>query len=249
MKLITTSALTPLQQKQIAELVQNCCNHDQIHLSYPLTEQGGDCVHALLYQGGRLIAVLSFLLLDEFSAECCAFTLPEHRQKGYFFRLFRQEFPAWKEYDILFCVDERCAGTMAVLRQMEAELDTTEYQMEREIASGSSPDLIHPKLHIVLDSGSDASDLWHLYDGTRLTGQGILTCTTDSCACLHHLEILPDFRRLGYGSDFLTLLTTHLSETPVRKLLLQVSAANTAAVSLYQKTGFRITETLSYYLY
>jgi len=35
----------------------------------------------------------------------------------------------------------------------------------------------------------------------------------------------------------------------IRRICLQVSGANEPALHLYRKTGFRITEALSYYLY
>jgi ribosomal protein S18 acetylase RimI-like enzyme len=40
-----------------------------------------------------------------------------------------------------------------------------------------------------------------------------------------------------------------LAAAGIKKVILQVSGDNAAALALYKKTGFRITETLSYYLY
>lgn len=72
---------------------------------------------------------------------------------------------------------------------------------------------------------------------------------SDSCACLHHVEVLPDFRRQGYGRRLLGLLFPALYQEGIRRVILQVSGSNGAAIALYKKTGFRITETLSFYLY
>lgn len=73
--------------------------------------------------------------------------------------------------------------------------------------------------------------------------------------CLHEVEILPSMRGQGLGTALLCRLLSFLQEEnrqrrePMGKLLLHVSADNPAAVALYKKTGFRITETLSYYWY
>ena len=61
-------------------------------------------------------------------------------------------------------------------------------------------------------------------------------------------EIKRAYRGKGYGQSFLEVMIRLLS-SDYRQITLQVSSLNTAAVALYKKTGFRITDTLSYYLY
>ena len=62
---------------------------------------------------------------------------------------------------------------------------------------------------------------------------------------LYHLEITESFRSRGFGR---ALLFGVLNSLPSRsRVILQVSSENTAALSLYKKTGFGITKTLSYY--
>lgn len=67
--------------------------------------------------------------------------------------------------------------------------------------------------------------------------------------CLHHVEIFPEFRGRGMGKQMICLLLERLAECHVRTVILQVSSDNLSALRLYEKTGFQITETLSYYLY
>ena len=52
----------------------------------------------------------------------------------------------------------------------------------------------------------------------------------------------------GYGKAFFFQVLKSLQEN-TSTVTLQVSGNNTVALNLYKKTGFRITETLSYYLY
>ena len=67
--------------------------------------------------------------------------------------------------------------------------------------------------------------------------------------CLHHVEIVPEYRNRGYGTAFLLLLLPALSKEGFQKAVLQVSGDNAAAIALYKKTGFSVTKTLSYYFY
>lgn len=72
------------------------------------------------------------------------------------------------------------------------------------------------------------------------------------------LEVLRPFRRQGIGQALLNhvlfLLSTQNSEALPALFLsrdsvsLQVSGDNAPALALYKKTGFRVTETLSYYI-
>ncbi len=63
---------------------------------------------------------------------------------------------------------------------------------------------------------------------------------------LYHLEIIPDYRGYGLGRSLLHAVLASLPKSA--QVILQVSSENTAALSLYKKTGFRITKTLSYYI-
>ena len=72
--------------------------------------------------------------------------------------------------------------------------------------------------------------------GTDSTPDACVTCRlslNSTAAYLYSLETAPALRRRGLASCF----------------LIQVSGSNEPALHLYRKTGFRITETLSYYLY
>ena len=61
------------------------------------------------------------------------------------------------------------------------------------------------------------------------------------------LERIRDTRQLGFL--LMSRLIYCLQKTQIRRLLLHVSGSNVPAVALYKKTGFGITETLSYYMY
>ena len=51
------------------------------------------------------------------------------------------------------------------------------------------------------------------------------------------------------GTAFLGLLLPALAEEGFSRIILQVSGSNAPALALYKKIGFRVMETLLYYLY
>ena len=85
----------------------------------------------------------------------------------------------------------------------------------------------------------------------RIHGREAGVCSTmnsGTSVYLWGLEIRSRFRGKGYGKAFFLQVLKQLEQN-APAVLLQVSGDNTAALNLYKKTGFRITETLSYYLY
>ena len=66
---------------------------------------------------------------------------------------------------------------------------------------------------------------------------------------LYGFEIREGQRGQGLGTSLLIKVLSFLAEREPLPVTLQVSGSNGPALSLYKKTGFRITETLSRYLY
>lgn len=254
-----TRQLSESQIDEVQHLAGLCCRHDRISLSYPAAESGG-ARHWLVYdESGMLIAALGLVYYDDTLAECTPFTHPAFRRRGLFSRLLKLALENCEDCDILFPVSGNCPDTAAVLEALGAEPASREYQMETELAGAAAEKAgacTDAESRFFLDTAKHSEDLeqtvWRLF----LTASPDVpwgTCRTsliaDSCVCLHHVEILPQFRRQGCGTALMKLLFSALQEKSIRRVILQVSGDNEAALALYKKTGFRITETLSYYLY
>ncbi|HZJ78249.1 MAG TPA: GNAT family N-acetyltransferase [Clostridia bacterium] len=54
-----------------------------------------------------------------------------------------------------------------------------------------------------------------------------------------HIDILPEYQRMGLGTQLVDTLVEHLKEKNVRGLMLVVSAKNTTGMNFYAKYGFR----------
>ncbi len=66
---------------------------------------------------------------------------------------------------------------------------------------------------------------------------------------LYSLEVLPKLRNQHLGTAFLSALFPQLADKGFKTIKLQVSSKNLPAMALYKKTGFCITQTLSFYEY
>lgn len=242
-----TNLLTQKQQQEIADLTAFCRSHDATDLSYPSDDE--DLTHFLGYlPDGRLAACLTLIPYEETLAECCAFTLPEFRRQGFFSRLLNEALSRYPDVDLLFAVSEDCADAIKTLEAIGAEKDSEEHMMacdlknwripQQAASTGSS----HPFL---LTRTSETE--YALFRSGTLCGTASAEPVSQTTVCLHHVEILPNFRNQGCGTAFLHLLLPELIKHGFQKAILQVAGDNTPALALYKKTGFSITKTLSYY--
>ena len=244
MKTTITIVLDDRQRLMAEALTAECCRHDGISLSYPATEA---TQHILLFdETEHLVSILGMVALADSLMECSAFTLPAFRRRGYFSQLLTAALELFEECYIVFAVDESCTDTIAVLQALEAELDSREHLMEFRMDDRLSVQTIHPENTLTLQQ---ADGQWVLNYHHTPVGQCETTPISAEGVCFHHVLIDDTYRGQGFGYDFVTLLLRYFAKQSVTYVLLHVSDQNTAAMKLYQKTGFRITGTLSYYYY
>lgn len=246
--------------------LSDCCHiHDGISLSYPLlSEEGASDHYMILDSQGMVLSALALVPFDSSTMECSAFTHPSHRRKGFFSRLLTLALKTLNERgidsDILFPVSGHCRDTLAALDALGAEFSGREYVMEQVLSSISLKEYrsenlrfrILPPNHILAPNAfwSFVPDDIDRHSSCPVPAGSCLTSpVSPSCLCLHHVEIVPSLRGQGLGTRMVNLLLSHLVHEGITRVVLQVSGDNLPALSLYKKTGFRITETLSYYLY
>jgi ribosomal-protein-alanine N-acetyltransferase len=69
-------------------------------------------------------------------------------------------------------------------------------------------------------------------------------------ACLETIGVMPDCQGEGVGTRLLTVAEEKLLEMGIRRFRLEVSAGNDAAISMYQKAGYNITDIIpEYYMH
>ena len=239
----STNLLTQKQQQEIADLTAFCRQHDGNDLSWPADEE--DLTHVFGYlPDGRLAACLTLIPYEETLAECCAFTHPEFRRNGFFSRLLEEALSQYPDADLLFAVSEDCVDALKTLEALGAEKDSEEHMMECDLGSVPGNSSSHP-FSITRTNETE----YALHHSGTLCGTASAEPVSKTTVCLHHVEILPEFRNQGCGTAFLQLLLPELAGKGFQKAILQVAGDNAPAITLYKKTGFSVTKTLSYYFY
>ena len=61
------------------------------------------------------------------------------------------------------------------------------------------------------------------------------------------IDILPDARRTGLGSDLMARAEARLAEAGCRRVSLEVAVDNAAAIAFYQRLGYSIARTIPRY--
>ena len=210
----------------------------------------------------ELLGLLALYESEEHVWECSAFTRPDKRQTGIFSALLDAAEKAYPDDQFSFPVPDskECLPALKTLEALGAELWYQEHLMTLEadspawnllFATPGSPLLELSREPYNLAEEGD-SHLIHAFSGGLSVASCALTITCQngrtSC-CLHHVFVPEPLRNRGYGTLFLKTLLPQLKQQGISCFLLQVSGSNLPAIALYKKTGFRITETLSYYLY
>lgn len=234
-------------QKQSLLLLQNTCrSHDQISFTFPFDE---GCRYYLLYNDDLLLSALCAFFIENNEIECVACTLPQFRQSGYFTQLLDELINDFEDHDLIFPIDDTFLPSLQTMEALEAKFWYQEYLMELPLPAKA---LSSDQIILSAPSSLETTDPWIFYKDKTLVGSFHLDIQGDK-AYFYGFEIVEPLRNKGLGSSCLSLFLNLIESLPqtkkVKKLILQVSSLNAAALSLYKKAGFRITQTLSYYIY
>lgn len=254
--MIHTTILTNSQKQDIHFLEVSCKAAEPLSLSAPV-EDGLD--YFLYYREHRLVGMAYLFFPESTLCECSGFVLPELRQQGIFSALLddmtdfleKREHQLNEEIDFCFLCDRSTPSAKPVLNALECELWYSEHQMERSL-SCSRNELFHSPEHAPIhlfskSNGNDSCTFAAVYEQTEIG-----TCQLHfhgRQVYFYGFEIQESCRNKGYGTQFLQMILEFLTEQGYESVRLQVSGSNAPALSLYKKTGFHITETLSYYWY
>ena len=156
----------------------------------------------------------------------------------------------FEDCPLIFSVDPNCLPAMETLKAISARLWYEEYAMGLDLGSVSLPPDQSPAFTLSFETEEPSliAVTARLQSSRRPAGSCRLFLEGSS-ACLFSFEIRPSLRGRGLGYAFLCQLISRLKAMDIAVLNLQVSGQNLPAFNLYKKTGFRIRDTLSYYLY
>lgn len=258
-KTFCQSELTPAQTRSFLDLIKTCQSDEPVRLGFP------DDADLFLFtcEQTTVISCLIVCKVQDDLWECYVFTHPNRRKKGLCQNLIDnlcELAPA--DTELVFLLDHQSPDALAAFSFLEMDLWRTEYQMERRISKKDSlaalpfspdADAFSLSCKKIREDGEEG---WEFMVFSRKDEPSAPANPVGNCRVLthghagfylYHVEISPDFRRRGLGTRLMEAVMQTLPENA--GLYLHVSADNTPAVKLYKKTGFHITETLSYYLY
>lgn len=284
--MIITNQLDASQAAQIAALEAVCKKYDllqgSIFLSGELNFDPELPCFYLLYNPDNdkeLIAFLSVFAPLSAEAEIYAYTAPAYRRQGCFNSLLEAALHTLQKYgvrDILFVYEPVSAAVPAVLDNLYAEYQYSEYLMTRSSSPEASalPDglCLTPaadneicslaSLHALAFRGTEESSLQFLanvfsssasharklnFSGTDQTvGICFFTVGVKEIS-IFSVAVHPDHRQKGYAALMLQALLSELNLSyPSLPVTLEVNSLNTPAFSLYQKLGFQICTQFDY---
>ena len=250
LRLTVVSSLYPSRKKKIESLVRLCREAEGIRLSFPYSDAS---FYAFFKENAGIPAAAAFTDLGEQTFECCAFVRPDLRGRGLFSRLLSaglSKLPP--DSSLLFFTDGRCKDASSVLSALGAKWDSDEHMMECSLR-----DLLPGTAFLPADPAGSSEPSRCVSEPSRCRLKpsgglepsrsfceetGVLTYTSKAGSV--RIAVYPGWYYL-YDLEMLDDLAKR-EPLPIR---LQVSSGNTAALRLYEKTGFRITETLSAWLY
>lgn len=241
MTLTAVNTLSEKQKKMTSELAALCQDFDGSTLSFPVED--GD-FFVLVFQDDVLACALALCRLEDCLCECSAFTRPSLRCRGYFSQALACAESHFPNDDFSFVTDGHCPAAAFVLKRLSAGFWYCEHMMRLDFAGWQPPVCPIPPAFSIEEDGRGHFSAW-------ICGKKAGSCSTlpsGDSVYLWGLKIRAPFRGKGFGKAFLLQVLKRL-ETRTPAVLLQVAGDNAAALNLYKKTGFRITETLSYYLY
>lgn len=193
-------------------------------------------------ENDEILSFLGIMPVSENTVEITALTHPSVRHHGYFTFLLK---------NVMFELSAFRIGNILSDRKLDFPFlqnsySHSEYLMQLPF---STDFLFHPEIMEYTSESDNQQNYLYLITDCEKTA-GFLRITRDtgsSSACLHHVFIRKSFRGLGYGKRLLTGALALFFQKNSCDILLHVTSTNTAAVHLYQESGFHIAESLDYF--
>ena len=245
MKIIYKTALEHTWHLKLTDLFNTCFPASDSLDSLPADADGFWLAED---ENGELTGCLLLFQTGVHSWEGIPLVHPSYRRQGIFSALLANACKTDScpgEDELFFSVRPWQTQWQQVLEAIEAEKTCEEYMMEYSFdeiptASAQSKTPVSDRLTLSFQKS----------EGTALAPHvSCLLSSHGNSVYLYQLLTEKEFRRQGLASDFLQSLFPRLKALGFSSVRLQVSGENLPAMALYKKTGFHITETLSFYLY
>lgn len=244
MDITISSSLTPREKDKIFLLLDACYKKEPVSLTFP-TEEADH--YLLAWENGRLLCAAALLEEDETVYECTAFTRLDCRRNGIFGAVLEKGLSLLPEdTELLFYIDKKSPDALEAVTALGAELLSDEHMMELASDAVSAMKGMGKTGDLMVTEAMEGEQAILVFSDAH----GSLNISLyGTHYYLYGFEIREGQRGQGFGTSLLIKVLSFLAEREPLPVTLQVSGSGGPALSLYKKTGFRITETLSRYLY
>lgn len=249
MKIRRRLSLNKAMKEEIRELERTCREHDgtegEVFLSSKYNFDRSIKCFFMCCDEEKPVAFLCLFIPSENEAEVTGFTHPDYRRKGLFTMLLAladAELSEWGIEKTVFVLEPASADGALVLAHLGAKRAASELLMAREYEEQSSMrSEVSPSLSFesVRDGAED--DIILKKSGRKIAS--VHVGIGESECCIFEFEVKRSERNKGYG----TYILRELIERYRKRLVLQVSGDNEAAVHLYKKFDFEIVSAREYY--
>lgn len=199
----------------------------------------------LMYNKDKLIGIISLFVPNRKECELYAAMLPEYRKKNCFFQLYKRAYKAVRTYGIekiYFPAKPDSWTEKGIVKWVGAKCESSQYLMSCELKNCQKPrGILTFECHVHKNKG-----IFQTFWEKRKIGSIHLEFGKEA-AFLYHVEIKPEFRKKGYGTETLLLALEYLRKSGCQKALLHVSSFNKTAYGMYCRHGFVCMEQIDYW--
>ncbi len=214
-------------------------NNETIYELDEMTLQDFDCF-ILATDNGTPVGFLASSIFDEASYEIIGAVIPGRRQRGIFRKMLEEFNREFNPRKIVFSGKNTYNGFSECSYSLGYPVMDCEHLMEFDRNN------FIPETTTLLEAEFDEeASTYYYYLGNDFIGSCSI-CDETSIINIYNVYVEPEYRNRGYGSEIISDVLWDLVNSD-KKIQLQVSGHNHAALKLYGKCGFTITDTVVLY--
>lgn len=244
LKIHKVLTVPPGLEKACGNIYAACRKENKKVQTFFLTDCENNTLPILYYAtvDKQVVGFISVDCFENIYAEICGFVLPDFRNQKIMSHLFDTFLKDYDECYINTFLREKKSTEVKILSHLGFEYASTEYAMKYDLTK-----LDFQQLPSFIQEECTDTDLkFCLFKNFLPIGLCMAEHVSSNTVCIHDVSIDENFRRKSYSFQMLNHILSYLSKQ-YDYAVLHVTKENSAAVSLYKKLGFVITDSAFVY--
>lgn len=236
--------IPPNLEKACGNVYAACQKENKKIQTFFLNNRENNSLPTLYYAtiNKQVVGFISVDCVENIYAEICGFVLPDFRNRKIMSRLFDAFLEDYDECYINTALKAKNSTETDIISHLGFEYVSTEYAMKYDLTKLSFQAL--PSF--IQEECTDTDMKFCLFKNSIPIGLCMAEHVSSNTICIHDVSIDENFRRKSYSFKMLNHILSYLSGQ-YDYAVLHVTKENTAAVSLYKKLGFEITDSAFIY--